>query len=44
MDGNAFWIIQCSQHFYESYESSIKTIYWDVCGSYYDAIMIYNKM
>ena len=32
MDGDAFWIVQFSQHFHEAYESGIETIYWKVCG------------
>ena len=33
MDGDAFWIVQCSQHFHEAYELGIETVYWEVWGS-----------
>jgi len=33
VDGDAFWIVQCSKYFYEAYELGIKTIYRKVCGS-----------
>ena len=33
MDGDAFRIVQCSQHFHKTYELGIETIYQEVCGS-----------
>ena len=43
MDGNAFRIVQCAKHFHETYKLGIETIYWKVCGSLFDDILIYNK-
>ena len=43
MNGDAFRIVQCSQHFHEAYESGIETIYWKVCRSLFWWYLIYSK-